>query len=59
MDNARIHSAMMMREFYTENEHTIKFPTPYSYMLNPIEFGFSKIKPCVRRKLAEGYNVAF
>ena len=28
-------------------------------MLNPIEFGFSKIKACVRRRLAEGYNGGF
>ena len=59
MDNARIHNAMMMREFYTKNELTIKFLSPYSYMLNPIEFGFSKIKACVRRRLAEGYNGGF
>ena len=51
MDNAR-----MMREFYTQNEQTFNFLSPYSYMLNLIEFGFSKIKACVRRKQAEGYN---
>ena len=28
-------------------------------MLNPIEFGFSKIKLTVRRELADGYNGGF
>ena len=52
MDNARIHNSLIMRNFYEENELIVKFLSPYSYMLNPIVFGFSKIKACVRRKLA-------
>lgn len=46
MDNARIHNSQTMRNFYTENELSIQSLSPYSYMLDPIEFGFSKIKAC-------------
>ncbi|KAG0438494.1 hypothetical protein DMUE_3054 [Dictyocoela muelleri] len=59
MDNARIHNSNNMRNFYVSNNLTIQFLSPYSYMLNPIEFGFSKIKACVRRKLVEGFTSTF
>ena len=59
MDNASIHNSDMMRTFYNENNLNIKFLSPRSYMPNPIEFGFSKIKLTVRRKLAVGYNGGF
>ena len=55
MDNARIHNSDMMRTFYNENNLNIKLLSPYSYILNPIEPGFSKIKLTVRRKWAGGY----
>ncbi|KAF7684981.1 Transposable element Tc3 transposase [Cucumispora dikerogammari] len=59
MDNARIHNSHNIRDFYGVNNLSIQFLAPYSYMLNPIEFGFSKIKACVRRKLAEGFTGSF
>ena len=59
MDNARIHNSLSMRNYYSENDLNVQFLSPYSYMLNPIEFGFSKIKACVRRKLSEGFDGSF
>ena len=59
MDNARIHNSRDTRAFYEENDLTIQFLSPYSYMLNPIEFGLSKIKACVRRRLSDGFNGSF
>ena len=40
MDNARIHNSLSMRNYYSENDLNVQFLSPYSYMLNPIEFGF-------------------
>ncbi|KAF7696438.1 hypothetical protein CDIK_1884, partial [Cucumispora dikerogammari] len=59
MDNARIHNSHNIRDFYNVNNLSIQFLAPYSYILNPIEFGFFKIKACVRRKLAEGFTGSF
>ena len=37
----------------------IIFISPYSYMLNPIEYSFSIIKSVVRRILGKGYSENF
>ncbi|KAG0441722.1 hypothetical protein DMUE_0843 [Dictyocoela muelleri] len=42
-----------------EKRVNVLFLSPYSYMLNPIEFSFSKIKSIVRRSLASGSNESF
>jgi transposase len=51
MDNASIHKANVLREFFSNESLNVKFISPYSYMLNPIEFSFSKIKSVVKRIL--------
>lgn len=50
---------MIMRDFCEENGLIVQFLSPYSYMLNPIEFGFLKIRARVRRKLTDGFNGSF
>lgn len=52
-DNASIHRASLISNYLNEKEINYKFLSPYSYMLNPIEYSFSKIKLGVRRRLSE------
>ncbi|KAG0442200.1 hypothetical protein DMUE_0459 [Dictyocoela muelleri] len=58
-DNAKIHHAIITKSFIESRNINILYLSPYSYMLNPIEFSFSKIKAIVRRKLGNGYNGSF
>ncbi len=44
MDNATIHHALIFSEFVELHNLTVEYLSPYSYMLNPIEFSFSKSK---------------
>jgi len=54
LDNARIHRKNDIQRITTQYGFTFKFLSPYSYMLNPIENSFSKIKNCLRSKLRQG-----
>jgi len=49
LDNARVHSPSDLQKIASQFGFTVKFLSPYSYMLNPIENSFSKIKTAVRR----------
>lgn len=51
LDNARIHRKNDIERITNEFGYTYKFLSPYSYMLNPIENSFSKIKNGVRSSL--------
>ena len=51
LDNARKHKLNDMTEIVTEYGYSFKFLSPYSYMLNPIENSFSKIKNDIRLKI--------
>jgi transposase len=53
LDNAQIHKTMQIRSLFDERDYTLKYLSPYSYMLNPAENVFSKIKTSVRAKLSE------
>lgn len=55
-DNAKIHHSNIVREFLLSENLNLQFLSPYSYMLNPIEFSFSKIKAMVRRDLSNGFD---
>ncbi|KAI5153030.1 hypothetical protein ENBRE01_3094 [Enteropsectra breve] len=54
LDNARIHRRADIQRITTEFGYEFKFLSPYSYMLNPIECAFSKIKNGIRSKLRSG-----
>ncbi|KAF7690775.1 hypothetical protein CDIK_2644 [Cucumispora dikerogammari] len=54
MDNARIHKTSEIARITSEYGYTYKFLSSYSYMLNPIENSFSKIKASVRSRLVLG-----
>lgn len=56
LDNARIHRKNDMETITQEFGYSFKFLSPYSYMLNPIENAFSKIKNCVRSRLRMGFE---
>jgi transposase len=51
MDNAKAHTAANSRNAMNTMVNGFIFLSPYSYMLNPIEFSYSKIKACVRNLL--------
>jgi len=54
MDNAAIHKVNSVRsQFGLKGQH-LKFLSPYSYMMNPVERCFSKIKTSVRQVLSSG-----
>jgi len=53
MDNARIHKTEELRDITSNSPYQLKFLSPYSYMLNPIENVFSKIKASVRSLLRQ------
>ncbi|KAG0435981.1 hypothetical protein DMUE_4443 [Dictyocoela muelleri] len=59
IDNAKIHHSNITKGFYNERGLNVLYLSPYSYMLNPIEFAFSKVKSIVRRELSESYNEDF
>ena len=44
MDNARQHHIEGVRTLTRNSNHSIQFISPYSYMLNPVELIFSKVK---------------
>ncbi|KAI5151647.1 hypothetical protein ENBRE01_2283 [Enteropsectra breve] len=56
MDNAKIHKVESVRNLIESAGHRLEFLSPYSYMLNPVENIFSKIKSLVRTQLALRYN---
>ena len=56
LDNARVHKREELLRVTSEFGYDFKFLSPYSYMLNPIENCFSKIKNGVRSKLRQGAN---
>lgn len=51
LDNARVHRENEIRDLTREFGITYKFLSPYSYMLNPLENAFSKIKNIVKTRL--------
>lgn len=53
MDNARPHTSEVTRTGIIELQNRVEYLSPYSYMLNPIEFAFGKIKNSIRNKLAD------
>ncbi|KAG0422381.1 hypothetical protein DMUE_6215 [Dictyocoela muelleri] len=58
LDNARNYHTSITWFFLLRNLN-VMFLSPYSYMLNPIEFSFSKVKSIVRRNLANGFDRSF
>ncbi|KAF7670510.1 hypothetical protein TCON_2842, partial [Astathelohania contejeani] len=54
LDNARIHKEEHIARITLSYGYYYKFLSPYSYMLNPIENAFSKIKNSVRAQLTSG-----
>jgi transposase len=42
MDNARIHHSNLFKSYCDSENIRVKYLAPYSYMLNPIEYSFSK-----------------
>jgi transposase len=48
MDNARIHHLELTNTLCSQYGCTLKYLSPYSYMLDPVENVFSKIKTHVR-----------
>lgn len=59
LDNARIHRKSDIEKITTQFNFEFKFLSPYSYMLNPIENAFSKIKNGIRSKLRLGATGLF
>ena len=55
-DNARAHTSEYSKNVMRGLQNNTKFISPYSFMLNPIEFSFSKIKSLVKRMLSENTN---
>jgi len=56
LDNARIHRKQDMESITSEFNFQFRFLSPYSYMLNPIETAFSKIKISVKELLRNTEN---
>ena len=54
LDNARVHKRESIQSIVNEFNFEFKILSPYSYMLNPIENAFSKIKSGVRSRLRIG-----
>ena len=57
LDNARVHSQQKLQSKTEKYHFSFHFLSPYSYMLNPIENAFSKIKSGIRAKLANNINI--
>ena len=55
-DNTRTHKRVDIEQITSEFNFEYKFLSPYSYMLNPIENAFSKIKNGVRSGIAGGLS---
>lgn len=53
MDNASAHRSSPATSAMTEIINNVRFISPYSYMLNPIEFCFGKVKMDVRSSLVD------
>ena len=51
MDNAKIHSRALISDICSQSGCVLKYLSPYSYMLDPVENIFSKIKLYVRSRL--------
>lgn len=56
MDNAKIHHSGIVKNFIVQENIRVTYLSPYSYMLNPIEYSFSKIKSVVRDLLSSNYT---
>jgi hypothetical protein len=56
MDNARVHRREALISLIGQRGYHLHFLSPYSYMLNPVEFIFSKVKSVVRRELAQQFG---
>lgn len=54
LDNARIHKRDIISSIVDQFNFEFKFLSPYSYMLNPIENAFSKIKSGIKSKIRLG-----
>jgi transposase len=52
LDNACIHKTRELQEIMASSSYELKFLSPYSYMLNPIENVFSKVKASAKRILS-------
>jgi transposase len=52
MDNAQIHKTELISGIVLGTTYKIKFLSPYSYMLNPIENAWSKMKSVAKNLLA-------
>ncbi|CEP15855.1 hypothetical protein [Parasitella parasitica] len=50
MDNARIHTAPIVKDLFQNSRHKLHLLPPYSPFLNAIEECFSKLKTLVKRK---------
>lgn len=59
MDNARRYYDDIITTYSMEQNLNLIFLSPYIYMLNPIEFTFSKIKAIFRGQLSLGYTGYF
>lgn len=57
LDNAKVHKKADIERITSEFNFSYHFLAPYSYMLNPIENAFSKIKNGVRARLRLGQNM--
>jgi len=57
MDNARAHTSCKCKEFMSTLPFGYQYLSPYSYMLNPIEFLFSKVKSIVRFQLGDQTDI--
>ena len=53
MDNTRAHTLGQCKEYISTLSFGYKYLSPYSYLLNHIEFLFSKVKSIVRFELGE------
>lgn len=56
MDNAQIHKIRETRNLIEISGNRLVFLAPYSYMLNPVENIFSKIKAIVRNSMTLEFN---
>ncbi|KAF7685546.1 hypothetical protein CDIK_3706 [Cucumispora dikerogammari] len=60
-DNASIHHSREIEDFIDKNELHRTFLSPYSYMLNLIEFCFGKVKTItiIRKHIQANYDQSF
>ncbi|KAF7692939.1 hypothetical protein CDIK_2371 [Cucumispora dikerogammari] len=55
-DNASIHHSREIEDFFVEKELQRTFLSPYSYMLNSIEFCFRKVKTIIRNHIQANHD---